>query len=111
MDAEIVVYERNNELAAETTAKSGAFIGHWGHESSSRFTMMRYVMVLYNDWLRNPETDLSYRHVQRLRITTTEEGAHELASELSRWREASRETTVTTGRELAYYVDGDNLKR
>lgn len=110
-DAEIAVYERNDELAAETTAKSGAFIGHWGHESSSRLELMEYTMELYNQWLEDPKTDLSYHHVQRLHLSTSNEGAQELANELSEWREPRSKSGGSQGREFAHYIDGDDLKQ
>lgn len=110
-DAEIVVYERNDELAMETTAKSGAFIGHWGHESSARLELMRYTMKLYNEWLEEPNTNLTYHHVQRMQLSTTDEGAHELASNLAGWQEPLHESGSSPGREFAHYIDGNELKQ
>lgn len=110
-DRPITVYERQDELAAETTNKSGAFIGYWGHEGPGRLEMMRYSMRLYNEFLADLRTDLSYHHAPRLEVATSASGASELQSTFEDDLGVAVDGNTTTGvkRSPVQFVEGDLL--
>lgn len=110
-DRPITVYERRNELAAETTNKSGAFIGYWGHEGPGRLEMMRYSMQLYNEFLDDRRTDLSYHHAPRLEVATSDSGATELKTTFERDIGVTVDDEITTGakRTPIQFLEGDIL--
>jgi len=108
-DAEVVVYERNEELGAETTHKSGAFFGDWGYESPTRLRLMRYSVELLNQFLSSPRTDLTYRSVSRLQVATSEEGAAAIREHHRAYQERIEEIGLPIA-PSAYY-DSDDLFR
>jgi glycine/D-amino acid oxidase-like deaminating enzyme len=108
-DTEVVVYERNEELASETTAKSGAFFGHWGRESPTRLRLMQYSVELLNQFLSQPQTDLTYRSVGRLHLATTKEGATEVRKQREVYRQRTEDADVSVA--PSSYFDGEDLFR
>lgn len=72
-DPDVTLLERG-EPASETTAKSGAFVGFWGHESERTVPLLRYGIQFYRDLLADDRTDAAYVHGGRLRVATTDDG-------------------------------------
>ncbi len=96
---EVTVFERG-ELAGETTAASGAFVGLWGDEPPAYRRLKEYGVRLYNDFLADPRANSSYTYAPRLGIASTREGASELQAAA-----ATRECV----RGRAEYVPGERL--
>lgn len=111
-DQPVTVYEQRDELSTETTNKSGAFIGYWGHEPPGRVKMMDYSMRLYNEFLDTARTDLSYHFAPRLQVATTEDGVTHLQERFKQnLGVAIEEEEITTGvrRSPVQYIPGDEL--
>jgi len=76
-DAEVAVFEREPELATETTAKSNAVFRMTG--SAAEREMKRYGLSLYNDFLADPalehDVDPLYERLDRLEVATSPSGA------------------------------------
>jgi len=107
-DAEVVVFERNADLLAETTARSGAFVGYWGDESPARLRMLRDGLALYNRFLDDPRTDLTYHRVGRLHVATTAAGADAIRESFESRRRALRDDEPPT-EVRSTYVAGDEF--
>ena len=75
--AEVTVFERG-ELAGETTAASGAFVGLWGDEPPAYRRLKEYGVRLYNEFLADPMANSSYTHAPRLSVASTPEGTRTL---------------------------------
>ncbi len=72
-DLDIVVFERADALAGETTAKSNAMFRMTGSAAERR--MKRYGLKVYNDFLADPavehDADPLYERVERLEVATS----------------------------------------
>ena len=91
-DRPITVYEKNQSLVSETTAKS---IASWSFKPTQTnddanppdvtenelFQMKQYGMEFYNKLLSQPRTDSWYELIGELSVATTKEGAEILASD------------------------------
>lgn len=77
-DLTVQVFDRGG-LADETTAKSAAFFGFYGHPVERE--LKRYGMAVYNDFYADPRRQLQHRLLGRLRVATSTTGAADLRSE------------------------------
>ncbi|WP_440989477.1 NAD(P)/FAD-dependent oxidoreductase [Haloarchaeobius baliensis] len=95
-DAEVVVLERAAEPAGETTARSGAFVGFWGHESAATVPLLRYGIRYYGRLLSAAETEPRFVHGGRLRLATTAAGDDAIRTTFeSDFNQVIRESTAT----------------
>jgi sarcosine oxidase subunit beta len=110
-DAEVTLLERGASPATETTAKSGAFVGFWGHESATAVPLLRYGVRYYRDLLSAPDTDARFVHGGRLRVATTEAGDDVLRDSFSADLATRVEGETATAAEGApvQYLTGDAL--
>lgn len=110
-DASVVVLERNDAPAAETTAKSGAFVGFWGHEGPACAPLLRYGIRYYGDLLSGSDPATRYVHGGRLRVATTADGDEAIRTDFA----SMTGLPVDDGPETAengapvQYVPGDAL--
>ncbi|KAB1190567.1 FAD-dependent oxidoreductase [Haloferax sp. MBLA0076] len=98
-EIDVTVFERG-ELAGETTAASGAFVGLWGDEPPAYRRLKEYGVRLYNEFLSAPRANSSYTLAPRLGIASTPEGAAKLRAAV-----ASRASV----RGNVEYVPGERL--
>jgi glycine/D-amino acid oxidase-like deaminating enzyme len=98
-EASVTVLERG-ELADETTAASGAFVGLWGDEPPGYRRLKEYGVRRYNEFLSDPRADSSYAFAPRLGLAYSREAAAELRAEV-----ACRESV----RGDVEYVPGDRI--
>lgn len=98
-EADVTVFERG-ELAAETTAASGAFCGLWGDEPPAYRRLKEYGIRLYNKFLADPRANSAYTYAPRLGLASSPETARDLQAAA-----ATRECV----RGNVEYVPGDRL--
>ena len=111
-DAEVVVYERNEELGGETTARSGASFGWYG--DAAQREMKRYGWRLYNEMLADPRSDAAprYVHTGSLKLTTTEDGARLLRSMLDSESDTPVSKTMQGPEDdQITYLNGEEIKQ
>ncbi|WP_135807399.1 NAD(P)/FAD-dependent oxidoreductase [Halorussus marinus] len=111
-DRPVTVYEQRDKLSMETTNKSGAFVGYWGHEPPGRLQMMDYSMRLYNRFLDDAQTNLSYHFSPRLQVATTDDGVANLRERFKQNLGATiEEEGITTGmrRSPVQYLPSNRL--
>jgi glycine/D-amino acid oxidase-like deaminating enzyme len=109
--ADVLVLERGDAPAAETTAKSGAFVGFWGHESSIEIPLLRYGIRFYSRLLSETEAPVRFVHGGRLRVATTAAGADTIRSDFKAAFDRGVDGSTATARRGApvQYLDGDVL--
>ncbi|MFD1646097.1 NAD(P)/FAD-dependent oxidoreductase [Haloarchaeobius litoreus] len=112
-DAEVLVLERGTEPADETTARSGAFVGFWGHESAACVPLLRYGIRYYGRLLSAAGTTARFVHGGRLRLATTAAGDDAIRtafeSDFDRTlRESTASATATKGAPVQY-LSGETL--
>ena len=79
-DEPVTLLERRDRVGRETTAKSGAFVGHWGHESPTGLSLLQDGIRFYNQHLDASPDGPRYLHRGRLHVATSDEGDEALRS-------------------------------
>jgi len=110
-DATVTVIERGRRTATETTAKSGAFVGFWGHESPACVPLLRYGIRYYQRLLSPANPPARYVHGGRLRLATTDAGDEALRADFEASFDRPVDGGTATGEKGApvQYLDGDAL--
>lgn len=110
-DADVLVLDRAAVAAAETTARSGAFVGFWGHESDACIPLLRYASNYYQRLLSGDDPPTKYVHGGRLRVATTDAGDARIRADFaaSLGESTDGETTTAMRGAPVQYVAGDEL--
>jgi sarcosine oxidase subunit beta len=111
-DATVTVLERGTAPATETTAKSGAFVGFWGHESATCVPLLRYGIDYYRRLLTDRGPPPRVVHGGRLRLATTTAGDRAIREDFAAWfgrsptgASQAAGDEATTGAEVARAAD------
>jgi glycine/D-amino acid oxidase-like deaminating enzyme len=112
-EREVLVLERGAEPAEETTARSGAFVGFWGHESAACVPLLRYGIRYYGRLLSATGTTARFVHGGRLRLATTAAGDDALRTDFESAfdrpiRGSTTSATATKGAPVQY-LSGETL--
>lgn len=108
--SDVIVLERAPSLATETTAKSGGFVGFWGHETSTSSSLLRYGIRYYQTVLSDPVSTSRFEHGGRLRVATTSDGASALRAAFEDWvgrPPGSSGSFVTQGAPVQYLTGNE----
>ncbi|WP_435348504.1 NAD(P)/FAD-dependent oxidoreductase [Haloarchaeobius sp. HRN-SO-5] len=108
---DVVVLERGRNPPGETTAKSGAFVGFWGHESPACVPLLRYGIRYYQRLLSTGATPARFVHGGRLRLATTAAGDDAIRADFEATFDRAVEDATATGTKGApvQYLAGDAL--
>ncbi|WP_227132751.1 NAD(P)/FAD-dependent oxidoreductase [Halorubellus salinus] len=110
-ECDVVVLDRAADSGTETTAKSGGFVGFWGHESPACVPLLGYGMRYYQRLLSGTDPPARFVHGGRLRVATTAAGDADVRADFADafGRSTDGETTTECLGAPVQYLPGDRL--